>query len=61
MSVGYYIFFGLIVIFSFISMLVRLYEISQSGKKELLFKMLKNNDISVTTFLKYKKDMESGK
>lgn len=52
---GVYIICGLMILFGIVGLISKLYEIYNDGKKDVLEKMFKNDDISASVYKKYKK------
>ena len=54
MGAGYYIFFGFLVVVGLVGFFIKLDEISEKGKTNVLDEMYKNGDITETVYKKYK-------
>lgn len=57
MGIGYYVIVSFIILFSLITLLYKLYNISVQGKNDLLERMFNSNDISSNIYKKYKKEI----
>lgn len=55
MTTGWYIFCGFLVLFGILGLISLFYNIGKDAENKLLNKMFENNDISATTYKKYKK------